>query len=287
MEPFKNLFNVEQIKLMATHFHRVWPEFDRKGFCKLAGENLEQNELKQRSDQIMRGLEVYLPTSFPEAAKIMVDSLHPDDDVDISNLTMDEQGIRGWACMPMCHYVGIHGIEDFELGMSTQWELTKRSSSEFGIRFFILADQPRALATFAGWALDDNYHVRRLVSEGSRPRLPWAMQLQELIRDPSPILPLLEKLRDDPSEYVRRSVANNLNDIAKDHPDTVAGIAEKWLKGATPERQKLVRHACRTLIKQGHQRTLLALGYGKPEVTNARRAHTHYSCRHNGTAPAI
>ena len=267
MEPFKNLFNHNLIKQMAMHLHRVWPEFDVEGYCKLAGQNLEQNELKQRIDQIMCALKEFLPDSFPDAAKVIIDSLHMDDDVDLSNLTMDDQGIRGWACAPICHYVGVHGLDDFDLGMTVEYELTKRFTSEYGIRFFILHDQARAFATLQEWAKDGNYHVRRLVSEGSRPRLPWAMQFPELIKDPAPILPLLEMLRDDPSEYVRRSVANNLNDIAKDHPDVVAGIAGKWLGGATPAREKLVRHACRTLIKQGHEQTLRALGYGKPEVT--------------------
>jgi 3-methyladenine DNA glycosylase AlkC len=126
------------------------------------------------------------------------------------------------------------------------------------------------LATLRDWAADPYYHVRRLATEGARPRLPWAMRLPALIADPTPLLPILELLKDDGSEYVRRSVANNLNDIAKDHPDTVAGIARTWLAGATTERSRLVRHGCRTLIKQGHKGTLSALGYERPRLSPMR-----------------
>jgi len=145
-------------------------------------------------------------------------------------------------------------------------EMTKRSSSEFGIRFFLLAEPGRTLSVLESWVGDSNVHVRRLISEGTRPRLPWAMRLPAFIDDPAPLLPLLAALKDDGEEYVRRSVANNLNDIAKDHPDIVSRIARQWLKGADKNRRKLIRHACRTLIKQGHKGTLKALGYGTPCV---------------------
>jgi 3-methyladenine DNA glycosylase AlkC len=166
----------------------------------------------------------------------------------------------------MTHYVGLQGLEHFDLSMMLLKEMTKRSSSEFGIRFFLLAQPERTLSVLESWVDDSNYHVRRLISEGTRPRLPWAMRLPAFIEDPAPILPLLEALKYDGEEYVRRSVANNLNDIAKDHPDIVARIAGQWLKGADNNRHRLIRHACRTLIKQGHQGTLKALGYGPPRV---------------------
>lgn len=267
MEPFKNLFNVEMITLMGFHLKRVWDEFDEQGFVDKATSGLDDLELKERSNQIRVALEVCLPEGFPEAAAIINKSLHPQDIIDLSGTTMDGEGIRGWATMPLTDYAGIHGIQDFDLGMSVQKELTKRGSSEFGVRYFLIENQGRALAIMDEWAEDTNYHVRRLVSEGSRPRLPWAMRLPELIADPAPLFQILDKLKDDPEEYVRRSVANNLNDIAKDHPDVVAGIAKKWLRNASPERAKLVRHACRSLVKAGHQKTLSALGYEKPQVS--------------------
>ena len=169
--------------------------------------------------------------------------------------------------MPMCQYVANHGLHDFDLALQVQKGFTKRFTAELSIRVFILHDPDRALATLRDWAADPNYHVHRLATEGARPRLPWAMRLPALIADPTPPLPILKLLKDDGSEYVRRSVANNLNDIAKDHPDTVAGIARTWLAGATKELKKLVRHGSRTLIKQGHKETLSALAYERPGLS--------------------
>ena len=120
------------------------------------------------------------------------------------------------------------------------------------------------MAILHQWAEDENYHVRRLVSEGTRPRLPWAARLPEFIQAPSPVMALLEKLKDDPELYVRRSVANNLNDIGKDHPKLLANTAKRWLKGASQERQWLVKHALRSAIKRGEKGALDALGYGAP-----------------------
>ena len=116
-----------------------------------------------------------------------------------------------------------------------------RFTAEFAIRHMILVHPEKTLATLMDWTSHDNHHVRRLVSEGSRPRLPWAMQLPQVIADPQLTLPLLEALRDDPSGYVRRSVANHLNDIAKDHPQTVLDLAASWHKNAPPERVRLLR----------------------------------------------
>ena len=168
--------------------------------------------------------------------------------------------------MPMSDLVGLRCAEAFDTSLMAQKEMTKRFSSEFGIRHLILQDQDRAMAEITRWADDDNYHVRRLASEGTRPRLPWAMQLPAFIADPGPSLPILEKLKNDPTEYVRRSVANHLNDIAKDNADTTARVCAKWMENATPHRKKLIRHALRTLIKQGHPLALETLGFGAAEI---------------------
>ena len=266
-EPFKNFFNPAMIAQMGGHLGRVDDAFDAVEFVRLATTGLEPLELKQRSDHIRSALDACLPRNFRDACKTMLAALHVDSDVDLSNTEMDDRGIRGWAILPMTEYVAQNGIDDFDFSMEVLKELTKRSTSELAVRAFFLADTGRALRHARAWAEDPNFHVRRLASEGSRPRLPWALRLPMFVENPSPVLPILEALRDDPVEYVRRSVANNLNDIAKDHPDLVADIASRWLDGASSERRKLVRHACRTLIKQGHPATLQALGYGKPELS--------------------
>lgn len=263
-EPFKNLLNEKIIIGMGGHLAKAWPEFDSAAFAARATKNLDDLELKERSAQITEALSAFLPDDFERAALIMLASLAPDDGGDIGSAEVNCRGIEGWAVMPMTHYVGLRGLEHFDLSMMLLKEMTKRSSSEFGIRFFLLAEPERTLSVLKTWVDDPNYNVRRLISEGTRPRLPWAMRLPAFMEDPAPILPLLEALKDDGEEYVRRSVANNLNDIAKDHPDIVARIAGQWLKGADKSRKRLIRHACRTLIKQGHQGTLKALGYGPP-----------------------
>lgn len=264
-EPFKNLFNHAVIGEMAGYIGEAWTEFDSQGFVAAAGKDLESLELKQRSDQICKALEQFLPPDFDQAGKVLLTTLNADTQQAFARKETSP-GLSGFAVMPMTYYVGRNGLSHFDLAMTLFRELTRRFSSEFGIRYFLLAEPERTLARLKEWTRDDDQHVRRLVSEGTRPRLPWAMQLPAFIANPAPLLELLEALKDDPEEYVRRSVANNLNDIAKDHPNLVAGIAADWLKDASVERQKLVKHACRTLIKQGHKPTLAALGYGEPQV---------------------
>ncbi|NOY73353.1 MAG: DNA alkylation repair protein [Gammaproteobacteria bacterium] len=265
-EPFKNFFNITVIRGMAMHFKKQWPKFNAKAFESTAANNLEALELKARSQQITEAMIQHLPDDFVKAGKIMLGSLGTRLNADLSAGTINKEGIAGWGVMPMADYVGLCGHDHFDLSMVLLKEMTKCSSSEFSIRFFLLASPAETLAVLKVWATDDNHHVRRLVSEGSRPRLPWAMRLPLFIEDPSSIIELLDMLKDDDEEYVRRSVANNLNDIAKDHPDVVADIAEQWMKEASKERKKLVRHACRTLIKKGHKKTLRVLGYNPPKI---------------------
>lgn len=265
-EPFKNAFNSEMIAQMGTHFQRVEPRFDRSHFIDHATTGLEELELKHRATHIRKALEETLPSNFSRACKVMLAALHPVSDIDLSGTQMDDDGIRGWAIMPMAEYVSEHGLDNFHTSLATLKELTKRFTAEFAIRAFFIADTEQTLNQVCAWAKDENFHVRRLASEGSRPRLPWGLQLPAFVSDPTPVVALLETLKDDPEEYVRRSVANNLNDIAKDHPDLVAEIAHRWLKNASPERKWLVKHACRTLIKQGHTKTLEAFGYAEPSL---------------------
>ncbi|MFT5259145.1 MAG: 3-methyladenine DNA glycosylase AlkC [Cryomorphaceae bacterium] len=265
-EPFKNLFNSKLIIGIGENISKAWSPFDATGFNAAASKNLDTLELKQRSAQISDALTTFLPSDYEKSATILLASLAPAEDCDAFNSTVYDNGLAGWAIMPLTHYVSRHGLNHFDLSMMLLKEMTKRSSSEFDIRTFLLDSPQRTLSVLQEWTQDPNQHVRRLASEGSRPRLPWAMRLPMFIEDPSPLIPLLDALKDDDEEYVRRSVANNLNDIAKDHPDVVARIAGDWLKGASKNRQRLVRHACRTLIKQGHKATLAALGYRAPSA---------------------
>ncbi len=251
---------------MGGHLARSNCDFDTEKFVECATNGLEKLELKERSNQIADALGSTLGADYQAACQTLVDSLHPIEDANLSDLNMDDQGIRGWAIMPMGEYIAQHGLNDIDLSLNVLEQFTKRFTAEFAIRPFFINAPKKTLVKAILWSKDSNFHLRRLASEGSRPRLPWGLRLQAFVDDPAPLLPLLENLKDDEEEYVRRSVANNLNDIAKDHPKTVAGIAKSWMKNAGKDRQRLVKHACRTLIKDGHQPTLAALGYGPPNA---------------------
>jgi len=266
-EPFKNVFNRELIAGMADHLGRHFPDFDTSEFRASATRGLDDLELKERSDNIVEALAQFLPESFEKSAPVLMASLMQDPPDDLYEVRISESGIAGWAIMPMGQYVALHGQEHFDISMQLLEAMTSRFTSESAIRPFLIEQPVKTLAQMLNWTKNGNRHVRRLASEGCRPRLPWSMQLTEFVKDPGPLLPILEALKNDGAEYVRRSVANNLNDIAKDHPDLVAGIAAEWLVEASKDQQRMVRHACRSLLKQGHQKTLTALGYARPQVS--------------------
>ncbi|MEI2300127.1 DNA alkylation repair protein [Ensifer sp. MJa1] len=259
-EPLKNLLHPGVVTRIADEVGRNFADFERGTFQALAGKGLEALELMQRSLKIRDALVETLPQTFPEAAAILSACL-PREHV---------SGISGWALLPISQYIAQRGLDDFDLSLSLLKALTPHFTAEFGIRVFIDHDQERALATISSWTDDANHHVRRLASEGTRPRLPWAMRLPKLIRDPGPILPILTALLDDPEDYVRRSVANSLNDIAKDHPDMVAAFVAEHIAGASAERRQLLRHASRTLLKQGHPAALSNFGFAAPAGIDAR-----------------
>ncbi len=265
MEPFKNVFSPSLVVLLSDNVHRVDQGFDRDGFVAAVMRDLEGLELKDRVQLLADMLAEHLPSGTLARLRILEAILHPEEG-DSPQQSSDRHGMRGFAVWPLTLVVGQHGRDEFDASLNLLRAMTKRFTSEFGIRYFLLDDQPRTLAAMTAWVADTSHHVRRLVSEGTRPRLPWAPQLPNLIEDPAPMLPILERLRDDPEEYVRRSVANHLNDISKDHPDLVADIALTWADPGNQARQRLLRHACRSLIKTGHPGALQVFGHGAPEI---------------------
>jgi len=265
LEPFKNNISPDLVRCLAGHIEKHFKGFDRQAYEAEILSGLDALELKQRARLIADVTDRHLPAPLEERFAILEAILHPMMEAAFDRGS-DEKGIRGWGIMPLGMVVSDCGLEDFEASFALLKEMTKRATAEFDVRPFLAKDQERALSIMAPWVRDDSVHVRRLVSEGTRPRLPWGLRLKRLVEDPSPTLPLLEALKDDPEDYVRRSVANHLNDIAKDHPDLVAEIAARWLKGAGKNREKLLRHACRSLIKQGHTATLEAFGLNPPEI---------------------
>jgi len=264
-EPLKNLINASTVRDMRRHLGRVLPGFDGDGFEALALAGLDALEFKARARHLANALAATLPADFDRAAAVVEAALGPPGiDEDLGALRSSENGLAGWAVWPLAEYVAQHGLDRPQRALQALRELTQRFTAEWAIRPFIERHPGLAYAELAAWTRDPNLHVRRLASEGSRPRLPWGLQLRALIADPTPSLPLLAALQDDPSPYVRRSVANHLNDIARDHPAVFAAWLEAHLPDAPAERRALLRHASRTLVKRGDPRVLSAWGLGRP-----------------------
>ena len=256
----KDMIDRPLVAQIADRIAVVHPAFDRDGFVRLVTAELESLELKQRFAWVADKLREYLPDDYPAALGILVEIL---DDADGRFEPIQDAGFR---LLPIPTFVYHHGLDHLEESLDAIYIITRHTSCEGAIRPYIIHHPGATLARLQQWALDENEHVRRLVSEGSRPRLPWWPQLSDLIADPAPTLALLERLKDDPSLYVRRSVANHLNDISKDHPERLLARMEAWAIGANDERFWLINHALRTLVKRGDQRALTILGYGSPAV---------------------
>lgn len=252
-EPLKNSFGPDVPKRIGVMIHAVHPVFPLDDFIAYCLDGYEELELTSRARRISEALARYLPSEPVEAMAVLVASLGPK----LERL----EGMEPFIYLPHVFFVAEHGVDHLEESLEAQYELTQRFTAEFSIRAFIDRYPEETLARLREWASDPSMHVRRLVSEGTRPRLPWAPRLRRFQEDPRPAIELLELLKDDPEEYVRRSVANNLNDIAKDHPDLVVQVCRRWWEGASRERKRMVTHALRTLVKQGHPDALELLGF--------------------------
>lgn len=245
----------------AAAIERCMPGFPREQFLGQVLDGLDVLELKERVHHVIAVLAGFLPENFPDAAQILARLPEHWDGGDPDN------PLRGFAAWPLIDYTAVYGLDHPDISLDLLRGLTTLFSAEFAVRPFIQLHPETAYAHMLKWCDHADPHVRRLASEGNRPRLPWGERLPGFIADPSPVLALLEKLKDDPSEYVRRSVANNLNDISKDHPELVLQTCYAWLGGASDERRWIVRHATRTLVKNGHPEVFPLLGYTEnPEI---------------------
>jgi len=265
-EPLKNQFGADIPVKIAGMISRVSDRLPAEAFVREALDGYEELDLMQRGRKIASALRQHLPVDFKEAAEILIASLGP------KLVKMEDIGMTPFLYLPHTLFVAEYGIEHFKVSMRAQYELTQRFTAEFSIRPFLERYPEATLKQLAVWAKDPSPHVRRLVSEGTRPRLPWASRLREFQKDPTPVLSLLELLRDDPSLYVRRSVANNLNDIGKDHPDVLVETAQRWMKDATEERRWLIRHALRSAIKRGEAGALKVMGFGETARVSVAQA---------------
>ena len=271
-EPLKNMFGPEMVHRAAEAIRAVYKDFDVDGFTQQALDGYDDLELTPRCQQIAAAMGTHLPADRDQAIEILIASLGPElencdpaDAQPTGDPAIDDNPMSGFFYMPHGYFLAEQlGDDGADLGtvLRANYEITKRATSEFSIRTPLRDDTDETLAALAEWVHDDNVHVRRLVSEGTRSRLPWSFRLKQFQADPTRVLELLEHLKDDPVEYVRRSVANNLNDIAKDHPDVVIETCARWWADADDNRRRLIRHAMRTLIKAGNTDALAVLGYG-------------------------
>lgn len=248
---FKDRFNHKSLYKLALEIKAVYDEFPVNEFLNSTiDKTWDSLEFKQRIKQISTNLGKYLPADYKTAIYI-IDKVILNYDVCLD----------GFVIFFPC-FVELYGQDkdNWDISMAALARYTQYASAEFAVRAFIINDEERMMAQMAVWAKDDNEHIRRLASEGCRPALPWGQALSSFKKDPSPVLTILEQLKDDTSLYVRKSVANNLNDISKSHPDLVVKIARDWY-GKDINTDWIVKHGCRTLLKNGNSDVLGILGF--------------------------
>lgn len=254
--PLKEILGSTAVRLLAESFQAVHPGFDARRFQKQALRGIEELGIMQRGASIARALAEELPSEFSAAANVLLAALGPPLERTAGN------GMAVFFYLPHSFYIVEFGTSDFTAGMRACHALTQRYTAEFCVRPFLVQHQAQSLKLLGKWSKDPSPHVRRLVSEGTRPRLPWASRLPKFQRDPTLALPLLEQLKDDADLYVRRSVANHLGDLLKDHPEFGMAVCERWWEEVSAsedmERRQnrgwVVRHAVRLPAKKGNPR---------------------------------
>ena len=246
----KHAYDAAFIKKLADLLSEDVAGFNKKAFTAMVFDSSwDDRELKSRMDHITRCMHASLATDYVVA---------------LSYLKPISKHFGGFEAMLFPHYVELYGQDDWNHSIKALEHFTCYSSSEFAVRPFIIKAPKKMMKQMLRWSKHKSHHVRRLASEGCRPRLPWAMALPEFKKDPELIFPILVQLKTDDSEYVRKSVANNLNDIAKDHPEIIKQLVADWL-GHDPKTDWIVKHGCRTLLKQGDKNTLALFGYPSAE----------------------
>ncbi|MEX0274274.1 MAG: DNA alkylation repair protein [Flavobacteriaceae bacterium] len=264
-ELLKNIYNQEFLDGFADVITEIIPDFDKLSFVQSILDNTwESRALKERMRHITLSLKAHLSGDFAQNVDNILRIIQQ-----LQNKGVREESIE-YMIFP--DFIEVYGREDYTTSVNAFERITQFTSCEFAVRPFILDSQDKMVDQMRLWSTHVHPMVRRLSSEGCRPRLPWAMAIPAFKKDPGPILPILENLKNDTWESVRRSVANNLNDISKDNPETVVHLAKKW-KGHTKTTDWVVKHACRTLLKQGNPEVMELFGFGSIDEIEVRN-HT-------------
>ncbi|MFD7453051.1 DNA alkylation repair protein [Kitasatospora sp. NPDC059827] len=251
----KRHFNGEAARLIGGRIRAAHPGFDVEGYAAEVERRVPGKELKDRVLVLAEGLRTRLPDGYPAALPLLLTTLGDE--------LAEGEGMfnASWYLMPVARFVEEYGLDHPEASLDAIEEITRRHTGEYAIRPYLEQHHALTMERVTEWAASPSHNVRRLASEGVRPRLPWARTLGIFVKDPRPVLEILEPLRSDPSEYVRKSVANNLNDISKDNPQQALDTALRWLEQSrTPETAWIVKHGLRTLVKNGDQQALAVLG---------------------------
>ncbi len=252
MEPLKNIYSKAFVDELTSVLKKVYPALDTNRFTKLVfNKDWPEKELKQRMRHIAEVLRQVLPEKFTEATDIIVRC--------VEELKKIHESEMSLSYMIFPDFIEVYGIEDYDTSIKAFEKITQFASAEFAVRPFLIKYPEKMGKQMLQWSLHPQPMVRRLASEGFRPRLPWGMAVPYLKKDPAIVMPVLENLKQDVSESVRRSVANNLNDIAKDHPDFIVELISKW-NGISDDTDWIIRHGSRTLLKRGHVNALKHFG---------------------------
>lgn len=243
----KYWFDKELAGLLSDKILDIYPQFDKKVFVKTIDQKVQNLELKDRIEVMADELHLNLTDSYPKNVQLLIQILGPENP--------EETGMFSnyYWIMPIAKYVEKYGLNDFEISMNAIAEITKRNTGEYAIRPYLEMYPDKTLGVMLEWSEAENFHIRRLSSEGVRPRLPWAKKLDQFIDNPKPIIPILDNLKDDPSKYVQKSAANCLNDILKDNPGIGMEVVEEWRENLTKERRWIIKHSLRNLLKQQNE----------------------------------
>lgn len=247
---FKHYFDAELAKLLSDKIETVYTEFQSEKFISKVTKETKGLELKARVEVIADSLHKFLPSDYKTAVNILLKILGPEN--------RNETGMfkDGYWLMPVAFYVEKYGLDNFKLSVKAIGEITKRNTGEYAIRPFIITNPDKSLEIMGEWSRSENFHLRRLSSEGLRPRLPWAKKLDLFTDNPSPVIEILENLKSDNSLFVRKSVANHLNDLLKENYAFAIKVIKEWAKNPSKETAWIIKHSLRNEKKKGNSEAI-------------------------------